>query len=74
MSDPNREAIRDLIARIEARDRSIYFIAKRMGLQVVQVQRMKKSGRCQPHERDQLQAILDEVSRETLHPVTITAG
>lgn len=52
--------VRQLIIAIRAQGKSVYYIAKLMRRQVVQIQRMEKSGRCQPHERDMLLAILDD--------------
>jgi hypothetical protein len=62
-------AVTLLIAEIE-RYKSIYWIAKVMQLQYVQIERMKQSGRCQPHQLKQLQDILADVSRETLQNVS----
>ena len=55
----------EVIAQIEAAGKSLYYIAKVLQVQYVQVCRMKKTGRCQPAQFKELEAIRDSVSRGT---------
>ena len=72
MKDPEPVDIRQLIADIEARGKTLYYIAKLMRRQYTQIKRMKESGRCQPYEFQMLMMIRDDlVPRETLQNVTI---
>jgi hypothetical protein len=71
MAEANRDEVRDVIAAIRAKGKSLYYISLQMRRQYVQIQRMEKSGRCQPYELVMLREILDDVSRETLQNVTI---
>jgi len=50
--------------------KTIYYIAKVMRLEHVQVKRMWKTGRCQPSQLRQLERISDDVSRETVQNVS----
>lgn len=61
-----------VIRAIVQHGRSRYYIAKLMRRQVVQVQRMERSGRCQPHELAMLREILADC--EGLQNVTIKSG
>lgn len=67
---PEGQEIKDVIAAIEARGKSLYYISLQMHRQYTQIKRMKDSGRCQPYELKMLQLILEDVSRETLQNVT----
>ena len=67
----SRQEVKDAIAAIQARGKSLYYISLQMSRQYTQVKRMKESGRCQPYELQMLRIILDDVSRETLQNVTI---
>jgi hypothetical protein len=62
-----RDQVKMMIASIESAGKSLYYIAKVMGKQHVQIQRMKKSGRCEKDDYDELVKIFREnVPQETL--------
>jgi tRNA C32,U32 (ribose-2'-O)-methylase TrmJ len=66
-----REQVKQLIAQIEASGKSLYYISLQMSRQYTQIERMKKSGRCQKYEYDMLIEILKDVSHGTLQNVTM---
>lgn len=66
-----RAEVKQVIAGILARGKSLYYVSLQMHRQYTQVKRMSKSGRCQPYELVMLKEILEDVSRETLQNVTI---
>lgn len=61
MTEPER--VNAVIAQILESGKSYYYIAKLMQLQVVQVQRMAKSGRCQPLQLAKLIEMRDDCLR-----------
>lgn len=65
MTDPDRIDVKHLIQQIRATGKSYHYISKLLRVQVVQVQRMEKSGRCQPHQRDMLVMILADATYKT---------
>jgi hypothetical protein len=75
LTEPERINFKEVIAEIERRGKSLYYIAKLTRRQYVQVQRWKEGASIQHYEGQMLLAILDDlkndVPRETLHGVTI---
>ena len=63
LPDPAPTDIPAVIREILGAGKTTYYIAKLMRRQVVQVQRMERTGRCQPHERDMLVMIRDDCLR-----------
>lgn len=47
MTEPHRHEWQGIIAELEARDWTIYKIATRLGVQYLQVQRLKEGGRAE---------------------------
>lgn len=74
MTEPERIDVKDLIGEILARDKTYHYIAKLMRRQVIQIQRMHRSGRCQPHERDRLVMIRDDCLQNVSSPSTNGGG
>jgi hypothetical protein len=58
------DSVPKIIEEIQARGKSLYYIAKLMRRQYVQVQRMKETGRCQPVELEMLKQIQAELMRD----------
>ena len=75
MTEPERIDFKKVIADIEGRGKSLYYIAKLTRRQYVQVKRWKEGGSIEHYEGQMLLAILDDlkndVPRETLRSVTI---
>jgi predicted transcriptional regulator len=70
LTDPQFSDVARVIRQIRAAGKTTYYIAKLMRCQVVQIQRMEKTGRCQPHEWAMLLEILKDVSECPLNANT----
>ena len=66
-----KSEVTEVIEKILANGKSLYFIAQHLGKQHNQVRRMLENGRCQPWEFRELESMLVEVSRETIQNVSI---